>query len=137
MATNEIARLIYEAGYVAFEPLADQVIIRPIDSEGFKKTKLHLPATAQKQSLSQLYKEMPLQGIVVAVGPGWITDGGFTRSPGVNVGDHVVIDGNTMISDFLFDGVLYYRVRSGGIIGIYRDPSIFDKYDLEFSNVKD
>jgi co-chaperonin GroES (HSP10) len=137
MATAEIARLRYEAGALALTPLADWVLIRPIDGECFKKTKLHLPAQGKGESLARIYYEMPLQGIVVAVGPGWMTDSGMIRHPGVNVGDHVAVDANTMVSDFLFDGVLYYKVRSSGVLCIFGDPDYFDKYDLVFSNPKE
>lgn len=123
-------------GLREFEPASDRVILRPIDNEAFIKTKLHIPEAAKRtQSMHSMYKEMPLQGIVVAVGPGFMTDNGIMRQPGVGIGDHVaILVEGSMVSDFVYGGVLYYHCRSSAIMGKYSAASTQDwKYSLKFS----
>lgn len=62
-------------------PLADRVIIRPSEAEETTKGGIILPDTA---------KEKPIEGTVVAAGPGKITDDGKTVKLGVKVGDKVL-----------------------------------------------
>lgn len=50
----------------AVRPLADRVVVRPIDEGDQMKGGLHIPDTA---------KEKPQQGEVVAVGPGSMEEG--------------------------------------------------------------
>lgn len=62
-------------------PLADRVIIKPSEAEETTKGGIILPDTA---------KEKPIEGTVVAAGPGKITDDGKTVKLGVKVGDKVL-----------------------------------------------
>jgi len=61
-------------------PLADRVIIKPAPAEEKTKGGLVLPDTA---------KEKPVQGEVIAVGPGRTTDDGTHIPMEVKVGDRV------------------------------------------------
>jgi chaperonin GroES len=62
-------------------PLADRVIIKPSEAEEKTKGGIILPDTA---------KEKPIEGTVVAAGPGKVTDDGKTVKLGVKVGDKVL-----------------------------------------------
>jgi chaperonin GroES len=63
-------------------PLADRVVIEPLDQEERTASGLYIPETA---------KEKPQQGVVVAVGPGARKDDSGERHPlDVQVGDRVL-----------------------------------------------
>jgi chaperonin GroES len=62
-------------------PLADRVIIKPSEAEETTKGGIILPDTA---------KEKPIEGTVVAAGPGKVTDDGKTVKMGVKIGDKVL-----------------------------------------------
>jgi len=67
---------------INIQPLADRVVVRPIEKEEVTKGGIVLPDTA---------KEKPQEGEVVAVGPGKMTEDGSKRIPlEVKVGDVVV-----------------------------------------------
>ena len=57
------------------------MLIKPIEPEKKTKSGLYLPETA---------KERPMQGKVVAVGPGKLLDNGERLKPSVRKGDTVV-----------------------------------------------
>jgi chaperonin GroES len=63
------------------KPLADRVVIKPLEETEQMKGGLYIPDTA---------KEKPQQGEVVAVGPGKLTDDGKRVEPEVKVGDKVL-----------------------------------------------
>jgi len=62
-------------------PLADRIVVRPIEAEEKTKTGIYLPDTA---------KEKPQEGKVVAVGPGRLSEEGKRIVMDVKVGDIVV-----------------------------------------------
>ena len=66
---------------VKLQPLADRVVVRPIEREEQTKTGIYLPDTA---------KEKPQEGEVIAVGPGRKSDDGKVIAMDVNVGDIVI-----------------------------------------------
>ena len=66
---------------VNLQPLADRVVVRPIEREEKTKTGIYLPDTA---------KEKPQEGEVVAVGPGRKSEDGEIIAMDVKVGDIVV-----------------------------------------------
>ena len=66
---------------VKLQPLADRVVIKPIEREEKTKAGIILPDTA---------KEKPQEGDVVAVGPGRLSDDGKPIKMDVKVGDRVV-----------------------------------------------
>lgn len=63
------------------QPLADRVIIKPIDKEEVTKGGIILPDTA---------KEKPQEGKIIAVGPGRLTEEGKPIKMDVKVGDLVI-----------------------------------------------
>ena len=66
---------------VKLQPLADRVVVRPIEREEQTKTGIYLPDTA---------KEKPQEGEVIAVGPGRKSDDGKVITMDVKVGDIVI-----------------------------------------------
>jgi chaperonin GroES len=63
------------------KPLADRVVVRPLEQEEKKQGGIIIPDTA---------KEKPQQGEVVAVGPGKISDSGEKIAMEVKKGDRVL-----------------------------------------------
>jgi chaperonin GroES len=66
---------------MSVKPLEDRVLIKPIEAEKKTASGLYLPESA---------KEKPMQGRVVAVGPGKRLDNGERIKPSVKKGDTVV-----------------------------------------------
>jgi len=66
---------------VKLQPLADRVVVRPIEREEQTKTGIYLPDTA---------KEKPQEGEVIAVGPGRKSEDGKVIAMDVKVGDIVI-----------------------------------------------
>jgi len=66
---------------IKIQPLADRVVIRPIEREEVTKGGIVLPDTV---------KEKPQEGEVVAVGQGRVSDDGKRISMDVKVGDTVI-----------------------------------------------
>ena len=112
-------KFLGEASPLPIEIDADNIIVRPFDGDDFLKTKLHVPDSAKGKGLTDIYREHPLQGIVLNVGPGWMFDNGIIRSSIYTFGDHVLIDQARagMVQDFIMNGIIYYRVPSSVIIG--------------------
>lgn len=63
-------------------PLADRVVIEPLEADETSAAGIVIPDTASK--------ERPQKGKVVAVGPGKTDDSGKRRAPEVKVGDTVL-----------------------------------------------
>jgi chaperonin GroES len=63
------------------QPLADRVVVKPIEKEEKTKSGIYLPDTA---------KEKPQEGKVLAVGPGKIADDGKRIAMDLKVGDIVI-----------------------------------------------
>jgi chaperonin GroES len=66
---------------VKFSPLADRVVVKPVEREETTRSGIVLPDTA---------KEKPQEGEVVAVGPGRTTDDGKKVPMEIAVGDKVI-----------------------------------------------
>ena len=66
---------------VNLHPMADRLVVRPIEREEVTKGGIFLPDTA---------KEKPQEGEVLAVGPGRLSDEGKRLEMGVSVGDIVI-----------------------------------------------
>jgi chaperonin GroES len=63
------------------QPLADRVLVKPIEKEEKTKSGIYLPDTA---------KEKPQEGKVLAVGPGKISEDGKRIAMDLKVGDTVI-----------------------------------------------
>jgi len=66
---------------IKLEPLADRLVVKPIEREEVTKGGIVLPDTA---------KEKPQEGEVLAVGPGRLSDDGKRIAMDVKVGDIVI-----------------------------------------------
>jgi len=66
---------------VKVQPLADRVVIKPIEREEVTQSGIFIPDTA---------KEKPQEGEVIAVGPGRLSDDGKPIKMDVKVGDRVI-----------------------------------------------
>jgi chaperonin GroES len=62
-------------------PLADRVLVKPMEKEEKTKSGIYLPDTA---------KEKPQEGEIMAVGPGKMTDEGKRIPMDLKVGDRVI-----------------------------------------------
>ena len=76
------------------KPLADRVVVQPLDESEQMRGGLYIPDTA---------KEKPSQGEIVAVGPGKISDEGARLEMDVSVGDKVLY-GKYSGTDVTLDG---------------------------------
>ena len=65
-----------------FKPLSNHLFIEPLSEEAVTKSGIVLPDTAEK--------EKPMQGTVIAVGPGKLNDKGERMPMSVKVGDRVL-----------------------------------------------
>jgi len=66
---------------IKLQPLADRVVVKPIEKEEVTKGGIVLPDTA---------KEKPQEGEVIAVGPGRLSEDGKRMAIDVKVGDRVI-----------------------------------------------
>jgi len=66
---------------IKLQPLADRLVVKPIEREEKTKTGIYLPDTA---------KEKPQEGKVIAVGPGRLSEDGKRIAMDVKVGDTVI-----------------------------------------------
>ena len=89
-------------------PLEDNVVIRPLESEGKTPGGIVLPDTA---------KEKSTKGEVVAVGKGKVLASGKLVEPGVKPGDKVIY-GKYAGSDVKVEGVEYKIITEGEILAI-------------------
>jgi len=63
------------------QPLADRLVVKPIQKEEMTKSGIFIPDTA---------KEKPQEGEVIAIGPGKMTDEGKRIPMELKVGDRVI-----------------------------------------------
>lgn len=93
---------------VQVKPLADRVVVKPLDEAEQMRGGLYIPDTA---------KEKPSQGEVVAVGPGKLSDEGARLELDVKVGDKVLY-GKYSGTDVTLDGEEYLILRESDILAI-------------------
>ncbi|MEK7171191.1 MAG: co-chaperone GroES [Patescibacteria group bacterium] len=93
------------------QPLADRLVVKPLDAETVSKSGIVIPDTA---------KEKPQEGEVMAVGPGrWDEDGEKRLPMQVKVGDRVLF-GKYAGDEFKLDGVEYKIIREDEVLGILK-----------------
>ncbi len=66
---------------IKLQPLADRLVVKPVEREEMTKSGIVLPDTV---------KEKPQEGKVLAVGPGRLSDDGKRIAMDVKVGDRVI-----------------------------------------------
>ncbi len=90
------------------KPLADRVIVKPSEAEEKTKGGIILPDIA---------KEKPIEGTIVAVGPGKVSDDGKLVKPEVKVGDKVLY-GKYSGTEVTVEGEEYLIMRESDIFAI-------------------
>ena len=90
------------------KPLADRVVVIPLEEEEQMRGGLYIPDTA---------KEKPQQGRIVAVGPGKLSDEGVRVEPDVKVGQ-TVLYGKYSGTDVTIDGQEFLILRESDILAI-------------------
>ena len=90
------------------KPLADRVVVKPLEESEQMRGGLYIPDTA---------KEKPSQGEIMAVGPGKLSDEGARLDMDVKVGDKVLY-GKYSGTDVTLDGEEYLILRESDILAI-------------------
>lgn len=93
---------------INLKPLADRVIVKPKEADEVTKGGIILPDTA---------KEKPVEGKIVAAGPGKTSDDGKLVKMEVKVGD-VVLYGKYSGSEITIEGEEYLIMRESDIFAI-------------------
>ena len=93
---------------MAVKPLEDRVLVKPLEKESRTESGLYLPESS---------KERPVQGKVVAVGPGKRLDNGKRAELPLKVGDTIVY-GKYAGSEVEIKGVEHLILRESEILGI-------------------
>ena len=91
------------------KPLSDRLIVKPLDNEEKTSSGIIVPDTA---------KEKPMQGEVVAVGPGKVDDTGKRIKMEVKVGDRVMY-GKYSGTEFKMDKVEYLIMNENDVLAIF------------------
>ena len=92
------------------KPLADRIVVKAMEAEETSKGGIILPDTAQ---------EKPVEGTIVAAGPGKKTDDGTIIKPEVNVGDKVLY-GKYSGTEVTINGEEYLIMRESDIFAIVK-----------------
>lgn len=92
---------------VKIKPLGDRLIVKPIERETMKGG-IIIPDTA---------KEKPMEGEVLATGPGKLNDQGNRAPMDVKVGDKVLY-GKYSGTEIKLDGETYLIIHQDEILGI-------------------
>lgn len=90
------------------KPLADRVVIKPLEEAEQMRGGLYIPDTA---------KEKPQQGEVVAVGPGKLSEEGKRIDLEVKVGDKVLY-GKYSGTEVTLDDAQYLILRESDVLAV-------------------
>ena len=93
---------------VNVQPLADRVVVSPLEEEEEMRGGLYIPATA---------KEKPQSGKIVAVGPGKLSEEGVRSDPDVEVGQ-TVLYGKYSGTEVTVEGEEYLILRESDILAV-------------------
>ncbi|HOT97865.1 MAG TPA: co-chaperone GroES [bacterium] len=93
---------------MTIKPLADRVVVKPVEEQEVKQGSIIIPDTA---------KEKPMQGTIVAVGPGKISENGAKIEMSVKVGDKVLY-GKYSGTEVTIDKEEYLIMRESDIFAI-------------------
>ncbi len=93
---------------IKLKPLADRVVVRPLEPEEVQKGGIIIPDTA---------KERPQEGEVVAAGPGKLLDSGQRQSMEVKEKDKILY-GKYSGTEVTIDGVEYLIMREADILAV-------------------
>ncbi len=90
------------------KPLADRVVVKPLEEAEQMRGGLYIPDTA---------KEKPQQGEVVAVGPGKLSEEGKRIDPELKVGDKVLY-GKYSGTEVTLEDAPYLILRESDVLAI-------------------
>jgi len=90
------------------QPLADRVVVQPLEETEQMRGGLYIPDTA---------KEKPMQGTIVAVGPGKLSDENERIAPDVEVGQKVLY-GKYSGTEVSVDGEDYLILRESDVLAV-------------------
>ncbi|MDR2583388.1 MAG: co-chaperone GroES [Fibromonadaceae bacterium] len=93
---------------MTIKPLADRVLIEPVEAETKTQAGLYIPDNA---------KEKPMQGVVKAVGAGRKSDKGETIPMEIKVGDKVLY-GKYSGTEVSLDGKNYLIAKENDILAV-------------------
>ena len=91
------------------KPLGDRILVKRIEEEEVQKGGIIIPDTA---------KEKPIEGEVVAVGPGRILDNGQRQPLEVKEGNKILF-GKYSGTEVKIEGEEYLIMREDDVLGIY------------------
>ena len=100
-----------------FRPLHDRVVVKRVAEEEKTKGGIIIPDTA---------KEKPMEGEVVAVGPGARDEKGALVAPDVKAGDRILF-GKWSGTEIKLDGVEYLIMKESDIMGIVEGSAAMKK----------
>ena len=95
-------------GALKIVPLSDRVVVRPLEEAEQMRGGLYIPDTA---------KEKPMQGKIIAVGPGQLSDENERIPPDVEVGQ-TVLYGKYSGTEVNVEGEEYLILRESDILAI-------------------
>lgn len=93
---------------MSVKPLEDRILIKPTDPETKTDSGIYLPESA---------KEKPIQGKVVALGPGKLLDSGERVKPSVKKGD-IVVFGKYAGTEVEIKSVTHMIMRESELLGV-------------------
>ncbi len=93
---------------MSVKPLEDRVLIKPLEPETKTESGIYLPESA---------KEKPMQGKIVAVGPGKMLDSGERVKPSVKKGDTVVF-GKYAGTEIEIKNIKHMIMRESELLGL-------------------
>ena len=92
-----------------FEPMSDRILVRRIEAEEKSPGGILIPDAA---------KEKPIEGTVVAVGPGKLERGNHIRIP-LEVGDRILF-GKYAGTEIKLNGEAHVVLREDEVFGVFR-----------------
>ena len=93
---------------MTFRPLHDRVVVRRIDAEQKTRGGIIIPDTAQ---------EKPVEGEIIAAGPGTLTEQGTLRALDVKAGDRVLF-GKWSGTEVKIDGEDLMIMKESDLLGV-------------------
>ena len=93
---------------MSVRPLEDRILVKPLEPETKTASGIFLPETS---------KERPMQGKVVALGPGKLLDNGQRTRPAVKNGDTVVF-GKYSGTEVEIKNVSHLIIRESELLGV-------------------
>ena len=100
-----------------FRPLHDRVVVKRVEEDTKTKGGIIIPETAQ---------EKPMQGEIIAVGPGARDESGKIVALDVKKGDRILF-GKWSGTEVKIDGTEYLIMKESDIMGVLEDRATFKK----------